>query len=188
MHQTFDDSLLDILTAHPGGISEFQLLRRLQKTHAEGFPATLFKESRTLFHAHFLLFNALYRLRGRLLEQRQGILDIDALSIVLHPYRESPGGLPAQPDPLADYYLDSANLRDTSAGDLERMLGQFWARYFANRRRADALGVMGLSDPVDAETVTRCYRRLAMRHHPDRGGDKERFQAIQEAMDILRRC
>jgi DnaJ-class molecular chaperone len=33
--------------------------------------------------------------------------------------------------------------------------------------------------------IKQAYRRLAMQHHPDRGGDQNRFQEIQQAYDVL---
>lgn len=46
----------------------------------------------------------------------------------------------------------------------------------------EALGV-----PRDAplDDVRRAYRRLAVKHHPDKGGDKETFAAIGEAYGVL---
>jgi len=34
--------------------------------------------------------------------------------------------------------------------------------------------------------VERCFRRLALLHHPDKGGQKERFQEISNAHDLLK--
>ena len=51
-----------------------------------------------------------------------------------------------------------------------------------------ALAVLGLDATADLSAAQRRYRELAMAHHPDRGGDAGRFQAIQEAIAILRRC
>jgi DnaJ-class molecular chaperone len=44
------------------------------------------------------------------------------------------------------------------------------------------LGVDRNSSPED---IKRAYRRLASQHHPDKGGDKARFQEIQSAYDML---
>lgn len=46
----------------------------------------------------------------------------------------------------------------------------------------DTLGV-----PKDAseDDIKRAYRKLAMKHHPDKGGDPEEFKKIQGAFDIL---
>lgn len=34
--------------------------------------------------------------------------------------------------------------------------------------------------------IERCFRRLALLHHPDKGGQKERFQEINNAHDLLK--
>lgn len=46
----------------------------------------------------------------------------------------------------------------------------------------EALGV-----PRDAtpEQIKQAYRKLAMQHHPDRGGDAAHFQLVQRAYDVL---
>lgn len=36
------------------------------------------------------------------------------------------------------------------------------------------------------EDIKRSHRRLALRHHPDKGGDPERFKEINEAYDVLK--
>jgi hypothetical protein len=182
-----DALLLDILRANASGMSEFALLKHLQAIDADAFPSGLFRDNLAMYQAHFLLFNALYRLRDRLLAQHSAILEIDVLSIRLDDYHTSSAGLTMH-DPMRAFYLDWANLQNTGADDVERLLGGFWARYFAQEKRADALRTLGLRDPVDPPSITQAYRRLAMRHHPDRGGDGERFQSIQQAMEILRRC
>jgi curved DNA-binding protein CbpA len=38
---------------------------------------------------------------------------------------------------------------------------------------------------VDDATIKRRYRRLAMRHHPDRGGDGVRLREINAALATL---
>lgn len=46
----------------------------------------------------------------------------------------------------------------------------------------EALGIQ--PDASEAE-VKKAYRRLAMQHHPDKGGDSEQFKKIQGAYDVL---
>ena len=43
-------------------------------------------------------------------------------------------------------------------------------------------------EPVGFEVIKKQHRRLAMRHHPDRGGDKESLQAINVAMETIARA
>lgn len=182
-----EKELLELLHSHPQGMSEFDILRHLQNGGHRAFDEALFKDNLAMYRAHFLLFHALYRLRDRLAADRQGYLEIHALAIRLHPWQASGRSDLAAADPMRDYYLDFANMEGTGAEEVERMLGAFWARYFADERRGEALAVLGLEEPVSARRIEERYRRLAMRLHPDRGGDKGDFQALQEAMAILRR-
>jgi DnaJ-class molecular chaperone len=45
--------------------------------------------------------------------------------------------------------------------------------------------VLGLEPGATAEEIKRAYRQLAMKHHPDRGGDVKRFQDINHAYQAL---
>jgi DnaJ-domain-containing protein 1 len=188
MRDDLQQLLLTILEQRPEGVAEHALLRRLQAERGEDFPNALFRDQLALFRAHFLLFHALYRLRERLLADAAACLQIDPRAIRLSPYAEATAQGLADHDPMRDYYLDLANLEDTGAEEVERMLGSFWARYYAGSRRTEALAVLGLEASADLGTAQRRYRQLAMQHHPDRGGEPERFRAIQEAIAVLRRC
>jgi DnaJ-class molecular chaperone len=44
---------------------------------------------------------------------------------------------------------------------------------------------LGVRSDATADEIKRAYRRLASQHHPDKGGDKTRFQEIQQAYDTL---
>lgn len=183
-----EERLLELLGAEPEGLTEHLLLKRLQADHPNDFPETLFRDDLALFRAHFLLFHALYRLNEALLADRAGRIDIDPRCIRLLPYQAPAAAAVADHDAMREFYLDLANLADTTAEDLERMLGAFWVSYYAGSRRSEALAALGLGADADLETAQRRYRELAMSHHPDRGGDATRFQVIQEAIAILRRC
>lgn len=47
---------------------------------------------------------------------------------------------------------------------------------------ADILGVTPTATP---DEIRAAFRRLAMKHHPDRGGDPEEFQKIKAAYERL---
>lgn len=49
----------------------------------------------------------------------------------------------------------------------------------------DYYQILGVTKTATAEEIKRAYRSLAMKHHPDRGGDVSKFQEIQEAYAVL---
>jgi DnaJ-class molecular chaperone len=44
---------------------------------------------------------------------------------------------------------------------------------------------LGVSETATPDEIKKAYRKLASQHHPDKGGDTARFQAIQTAYDTL---
>ena len=45
--------------------------------------------------------------------------------------------------------------------------------------------ILGVDRNATADEIKRAYRRLASKHHPDKGGDKSKFQEIQAAYEQL---
>ena len=45
---------------------------------------------------------------------------------------------------------------------------------------------LGVKKSASPEELKRAYKKLAMQHHPDRGGDQKTFQEINEAYDTLK--
>ena len=172
------------LRAHPEGLSELQLIRQLRDI----LPASELVETAynglALFRRHFLLFHYLYRLQILLWHQQAGHLQISPLCIQLLPYRAGPLEL-TEDDPLRDYYLELDHLDSTSKTDVEAMLQKFWQRFRNPAGRKEALCALGLVDPVDDAEIKRRYRKLAMEHHPDRGGSTDALQVINAAIRVL---
>jgi len=49
----------------------------------------------------------------------------------------------------------------------------------------DYYSVLGVDQNSSQDDIKRAYRKLAMKHHPDRGGDAETLQRINEAYEVL---
>lgn len=49
----------------------------------------------------------------------------------------------------------------------------------------EAYAALGLTKGATREQVTAAYRKLALKRHPDKGGDRNEFDAIQKAYDKL---
>jgi molecular chaperone DnaJ len=45
--------------------------------------------------------------------------------------------------------------------------------------------VLGVNENATADEIKKSYRKLAVEHHPDKGGDEEKFKKISEAYDVL---
>ena len=172
------------LEANPQGLKEYELIRLLRERGFFEFLPAPPAAPRYLFRAHFILFHALYQLRDRLLREHLGDLQIEALCILRIDYRENQQAL-TQADTLRAYYLDWSNLEETTENDIVEMIASFWNRLGSCARREQALAELGLTDPVDNDTIKQAWRRLAMVNHPDRGGDTGRLQTINAAVDCL---
>ena len=166
------------------GMSEFELMQKLRLDKSVDFIDKEFRDNLTLFQSHFLLFHNLYQLQALLWSEQQGNLEISPLSIKLLDYRGGKKHL-QQHDALRNYYLDTDNLDNTTAVDIDKMLNNFWQRYMSPSERKSALHLLGLEDPVDDQTIKQSYRQLVMEHHPDRGGETERLQSLNGAIRVL---
>lgn len=186
--QTLDKAFIEcietFLAAHPEGISEQDFLRHLEE---QGYFQLLDAEngsSLLLFQKHFLLFHVLYALSRQRVADKHGALQISPLLIKPLQYAAANTQI-GEHDALADYYLDLDNLASTSEDNVNDLLDAFWARFLKNEKRGEALKVLGLSDPVSDREIVQRYRKLVAVHHPDKGGDTEKIQAINEAYAVL---
>ena len=178
-----------LLAAAPAGLGEYQLIQQLQACQRQYLPDLPLSDPLVLFRTHFMLFNALYRLRDHLWATQSGSLQISALHIQLLPYQPGSHEL-AEHDPLRDYYLDLSQLEQTRAQDVTRLLQSFWTRLHSADDKQAALELFELSEnstPPDLSAIKHRYRQLVSQHHPDRGGSTERLQSINKAMEVLER-
>lgn len=49
----------------------------------------------------------------------------------------------------------------------------------------DYFNILGVAENASPEEIKKAYKKLAMIHHPDRGGEQSKFQEIQEAYSVL---
>ena len=49
----------------------------------------------------------------------------------------------------------------------------------------DYYSTLGVGKNATDDDIKKAYRKLAMKHHPDRGGDESTFKKISEAYDVL---
>ena len=46
--------------------------------------------------------------------------------------------------------------------------------------------VLGVEPTASPDEIKSAYRKQAIKHHPDSGGDSEQFQKLTEAYDVLK--
>lgn len=168
-------------------LSEHEIICHLKNdghliTHADN------NSQLTLFKTHFLVMNALYALQ-ELVWAEGKTLSISALAIEVRPLADGLGEnlLSNEADAIMrEYYLDWSNLEKTTNEDVEMLLNGFWEKYLAYDNRYKYLNILGLNHDACWDDISICYRRLISEHHPDMGGEDDRFIEIREAYEQLK--
>jgi DnaJ-class molecular chaperone len=52
--------------------------------------------------------------------------------------------------------------------------------------KRDYYEVLGVGKDASADEIKKAFRRAAIEHHPDRGGDEAKFKEINEAYEVLK--
>ncbi len=180
--------VLELLRASPEGLSEYQIITGLK---AQGLYIDDIEDpSMALYTGHFFVMNALYSLQRELLAD--GLyLEISPMMNRLHATGGDSGHgalrSSASDAALAAYYLDWNNLDTMTPAGVEKLLDGFWERFSATDGCLDAYAVLGLSGDAGWGEIKSAYRRLAAKHHPDKGGEPSRFIEVREAFLVLKR-
>ncbi len=179
--------LHSFLSAEP--ISEYELISQLKEQGFLTFLPSPPAPTHALFCAHFLLFHALYTLRDQLRLAQSAALHISPLVIQLRPYQPQVSAL-CKVDPLREYYLNLDNLHSTGEAEVDELINAFWKKFAQSEQnapeRVSALALLGLEAPTTDEQIRRRYKELVMQYHPDRGGDEQQLQALNQAMARLK--
>ena len=51
---------------------------------------------------------------------------------------------------------------------------------------SDPYSTLGVTYDTDIADIKKTYRKLCMKHHPDKGGNTRKFQEITEAYDLIK--
>jgi DnaJ-class molecular chaperone len=49
----------------------------------------------------------------------------------------------------------------------------------------DFYQILGVAENATQDEIKKAYRRLAVEHHPDKGGDENKFKEISESYDTI---
>lgn len=168
-------------------ITEYQLIKLLQSGQYHTLSQLHMGQADQLFQLHFIIFHTLYNLRKELLIKNKGYLEISPLCIKITHLKSSSNDIKAiEPcDPLADYYLNLENLINTTSEDIEQLILSFWKNLYKPNSHLESLKILELCPPVSYKEIKKQYKRLASKHHPDKGGSKLLIQDINQAMATL---
>ena len=95
------EQIFVLLREQPEGCSEYQLIQQLKARHSTHIPNLPLLDKLVLYRTHFLVFNALYRLRDQLWGEASHSLQISPLCIRLQPSVPGAAGI-VENDPLRD--------------------------------------------------------------------------------------
>lgn len=182
--------ILEILRLHPDGISEFDILKALKEQLPE-FGQLADDMNLQLFRQHFLIMNALYQLQSSLWQEENLLLNISALRIHLQSATQIQHSattyLSDSVDAkLAAYYLDWEEYEKTDADAVAQLLKSFYKGISQPGNRDSALKTLQIkiSNPSKSD-IKQQYKKLAQKHHPDRGGDQDVFIGLRQAYEYL---
>lgn len=172
------------------GTDELNLIKKLQRPPWGLIGQLDFHDTGQLYPVHFLLFHVLYRLQDTLVKGGEK-LHISPLRIAIERQDVVAGsGVPGARDNLRDFYLDLSQY-EMPKETIDRMMNNFWSGYRhsgpARPEILEAAGTLGFEAiPESFQTVKQAFRRAVMQAHPDRGGDTETIQTLNQAFSTMK--
>ncbi|GHB75228.1 hypothetical protein GCM10008107_26040 [Psychrosphaera saromensis] len=207
-----DQALMELISqeAVNGGISEYEIISKFKSAPYHLFNAEVMSNNLSLFQTHFVIFNALYRLRDLGLELNQFDIDIISSNIRLMPLSQSNStstqdgasvaGTGVQNreerqaiEKLRTYYLNWDNFEKTTETSVNNLLDSFWNNMSSRspvQRSQDnltqSLTILELTDLPSELSLKRQYKKLCNIHHPDKGGCQSTFQKVHLAYQYIK--
>lgn len=189
INSQLDDAIITLLKQ--GSLSEYELIKQLQASPFHIFEQAIFSSDLALFQTHFIVHNALYRIRD--IGLSNGQFDIDILPtnirlIALNPSNSNSLAIAVTPEliKLRAYYLDWQNFHQTEESDVFELLDNFWHRFsnlalptVSKQSLSHALSYFQFSELPDKPTLKQKYKTLSQQYHPDKGGSVNAFQELQ---------
>ncbi|MDI9245726.1 DNA-J related domain-containing protein [Marinobacter sp. CHS3-4] len=179
-----------ILREHPLGINELGLIKALQKPPWEMIGDVDYSDPGKLYPIHFLIFHVLYRLRDQVAAAGE-CLSISPLLIRLTQQDVVGGtGTVGNVDQLRAFYLDLSKYQMPEDA-IHQMMDDFWSGRSGQEpagnhveAAADTLGFDCV--PSSFDEVKKRFRKAVMQAHPDRGGETEAIQDLNNAFSTLK--
>jgi DnaJ-class molecular chaperone len=69
---------------------------------------------------------------------------------------------------------------------VRKYIDGLWQQFNQVDEHTRARHMLNIEAGADIQEVTRNYRQLISKHHPDKGGDQDTFISIRQAYELLR--
>jgi DnaJ-class molecular chaperone len=69
---------------------------------------------------------------------------------------------------------------------VKKYIDGLWQQFNRVDEHARARHMLNIEAGADIQELTRNYRQLISKHHPDKGGDQDTFISIRQAYELLR--
>ena len=182
-------AILTILRSTENTLAIHELLSELKQVSR--IPTLHNDPQLALFRLNWMMMNALYQLQTDFIEEglllTVSTLDIHVSVLSSAEKNNNADESALSHQPLRDYYLNWDNFSGTTAEEVQAMLEGVWQDYLSPDDQDKAYKTLGLEHTADASTIRSTYRKLAHQYHPDKGGDSEKFMAIRQAYEILKK-
>lgn len=99
-------------------------------------------------------------------------------------HRQSISGDELETPGLKGFYMDWSNLHTMDQMRLTRLVEGFFHQVFHPEEIQAALEILGLDEDADPEVVRKRWLELSRIHHPDAGGELEKYQRINAAYQV----
>ncbi len=178
--------ILDFLQLKPNGTTEYEIIKMLEEK--QYFYGLADESELALFQKHFITMNALYQLQISLWKNDRIFLDITSIrvSIIEAKIKDNKGSEITETAAVREYYLDWKNYEATDQEQVLKMLTSFWEMFYNQDKVFSAYETLKLSQYEPFDVVKKQYRRLAIKYHPDKGGNQTDFIALRKAFEIIK--
>ena len=187
-HNPLKPAILYIIRHASSKLAIHELLSELKRT--SHLPRLHHNQQLALFRLNWMMMNALYQLQLDFLDDGL-LLNISTLDIYLESLPDTQRSATQQAisqQALRNYYLDWQNFSETTLEEVQAILDGVWQDYISTDQQAMAYQTLGLEPTKDSRLIRITYRKLANQYHPDKGGDPDRFMAIREAYEVLKKA
>jgi hypothetical protein len=176
----------DILTKHPEGIREYDLMAALDTDYPHLYPKPDLSDRLLLFQHHFYLKHSLYVLQKQLSDEGTWYLDIDTILITKRIANTEDKQNITIHDSVSEYYLDLSNLNKETPESIDTLINGFWEAMATLQYQPEAFKTLGLTGNEPPNEQKKTYKQLVQAHHPDKGGDEKNFRRIQQAWEAIK--